>query len=318
MRLISFTRGLVDNIGVKLVALIVAMMIWFNASGQQEVKRNYIATLRFVNLPDSLTMTGKVPEQVELSIAGTRRELIFLGFRKISVLVNMAKAKAGRFSQRLSRSDILLPPGVEPDDVRIISPSAIEVGVERLASKRVKAAVILSGGLAEDQVLNRVPVAKPAWITVTGPESAVQPLEKLPTKPIDLGKIKQSMETEAEIDYDRQLLTCVPDRVSVAVSISARGRRVLANVPPTILVDDDRNLTEIFPKTVSLTIEGPQALLDTLSSGDVSVLVDLGGKPPGRYTLAPEVIVPEGVEKYVMDVDSLRILVTRSSGPQSM
>jgi hypothetical protein len=46
-----------------------------------------------------------------------------------------------------------------------------------------------------------------------------------------------------------------------------------------------------------------------LSSGDVSVLVDLSGKPPGRYTLAPEVIVPDGVVSYVMDIDSLRIVI---------
>jgi hypothetical protein len=31
MKLVGFTQGLIDNIGVKLVALMVAMMIWFNA-----------------------------------------------------------------------------------------------------------------------------------------------------------------------------------------------------------------------------------------------------------------------------------------------
>jgi hypothetical protein len=59
-------------------------------------------------------------------------------------------------------------------------------------------------------------------------------------------------------------------------------------------------------------------MLDTLSSGDVSVLVDLSGRSPGQYTLAPEVIVPDGVEKYLMNVDSLRIVVSRTSDDQSM
>jgi YbbR domain-containing protein len=93
---------------------------------------------------------------------------------------------------------------------------------------------------------------------------------------------------------------------------------LLANIPPTILVDEEDLFTDVYPKTVSLTLEGPKALLDTLSSGDVSVLVDLSGKPPGRYTLAPEIIVPDGVESYSMDVDSLRIMINRTPSPQSM
>jgi len=318
MRPTSFTRGLIDGIGVKLVALIVALMIWFNASGQQEVKRNYEATLRFVNLPDSLTLTGRVPSDAELSVTGTRRDLLFMGFRKLSVMVNMARARPGRFSQRLSVSDVILPPNVEPGDVRILSPSSVEVAIERLVTKRVRVAVILSGSLAQDQILNEVPGARPAAVAITGPESAVTPLEKLPTKPIDLGKIRESLERETALDYDPNLLTCVPDKVVVAISVSARGRRVLANVPPTILVDDDSHSTEVIPRTVTLTIEGPQSMLDTLSSGDVSVLVDLSGKPAGQYTLAPEVIVPDGVEKYLMDVDSLRIIVSRKPDSQSM
>jgi YbbR domain-containing protein len=241
-----------------------------------------------------------------------------MGFRKINVMVNMAKAAPGRFSQRLTISDILLPPNVEPGDVRILSPTSVEIGIERLVTKQVKVVVILSGSLVDDQLLNEVPSAWPISATVTGPARMVEPLEKLPTKPIDLSRIRESVDREVAIDYAHDLLTCVPDRVVVKISVSARGQRVLANVPPTILIDDDSHLTEIFPKTVSLTIEGPQALLDTLSSGDVSILVDLSGMPPGQYTLAPEIIVPDAIEKYAMDVDSLKILVSRSSGPRSM
>jgi hypothetical protein len=59
-------------------------------------------------------------------------------------------------------------------------------------------------------------------------------------------------------------------------------------------------------------------MLDTLSSRDVSVLIDLTGRPPGQYRLAPEIIVPDGVEKYVMNVDSLMIVVTKADESRSM
>lgn len=298
-----------DNFGVKLIALVVALVIWFNASGQQQLSRVYSASLSFVNLPESLTVTGPVPDKVELSVTGTRRELLFIGFRKINVLVNMSRATPGRSAQRLSVNDVLLPPGVNPAHVRILSPTSVSLRLERLLTRRVQVAVILSNSLPGNQLLNSVPSVRPAWVRVTGPESAVASLEKVPTDPIDLSRIKGSVTREVVMDYDSDVFAVVPDRVEVSISVSERGTRVLANVPPTILLDNPGQSTEVFPKTVTLTLEGPRSLVDTLSSGDVSVLVDLSGKKAGSYVLAPEIIVPKGVEKYAVDTDSLRVVI---------
>jgi YbbR domain-containing protein len=312
------TRGITTNVGVKLIAVVVAMVIWFNAIGQKEIDRTYIAPLTFINVPDSLTVTGRVPNEVEISITDTRRSMLLMRFKRIAVQVNTKGAAPGRFSQRLSVSDVLLPSGLEPRKVRIISPVLIDVVLERLATKSVRVAVSLSGSLQGDQLLSAVPVANPDWVLMTGPESAVTQLEKVFTKPIDLSKIREAVSRVVELEFNRDVFKCQPDRVKVTVPVGVRGRRLLANIPPTILVDEEDLFTDVYPKTVSLTLEGPKALLDTLSSGDVSVLVDLSGKPPGRYTLAPEIIVPDGVESYSMDVDSLRIMINRTPSPQSM
>ncbi|MCZ6767244.1 MAG: hypothetical protein O7D32_09980, partial [bacterium] len=153
---------------------------------------------------------------------------------------------------------------------------------------------------------------------VTGPQSAVDPIDLLPTKKVDLTRIRETLTREVELDYDSELFVCEPTRVAVDISISNRSQRVITNLPPTVLVDDDDLHVEVTPKTVSLTLEGPEALIDTLASGDISVLIDLSGKPPGRYVLAPEIIVPEGIRKFEVDVDSLQITLTRVPGGRSM
>jgi YbbR domain-containing protein len=318
MKRISSTRGLLDNLGVKLIAVVVALVIWFNASGQQSDKREFVASLGFVNLADSLTLTGRPPSQVRLAVTGTRRELLFLRFRKLNMFVNMTRATPGRFTQRLSVSDLVLPPGIEPGDVRILEPQLVDVDLQRLVTKRLRVAVVLSGVLADDLLLSRTPQATPGWVNATGPERVLQPLEKISTRPIDLSRLREAVQREVELEYDKQTLKVDPGRVVVSVPVAIRGQRVLANVPPTVLQDNDDLVTEVTPKTVSLTVEGPRALLDSLSSRDVSVLVDLTGRPPGRYTMAPEIIVPDGVERYSMNVDSLRIQVTKVSKSRSM
>ena len=193
-----------------------------------------------------------------------------------------------------------------------------DLTVERLVTKRLSVFVALSGTLAEDLLLNHAPVARPFWIKVSGAESAVTPLERISTKQIDLSHIHESAAREVELDYDREELSCTPDKVIVNIAVSPRATRVLANVPPTILMDSQNLHAEVSPKTVTLTLEGPKAMIDTLKSGDVSILANLTAMSPGTYVLAPEVILPDGIERYEMDVDSLRVVISRSPSARSM
>jgi YbbR domain-containing protein len=318
MRIVNLARGIVANLGVKLLALLVAMVIWFNAIGQQENERTYLVPLHFSGLTDTLTVTGRVPTDVQIAVTGTRRDLLLLEFKKLSVSLNMNRAEPGRFTQRLSVSDVVLPPDVEPRKVRIVSPLLVDVTLERLLTKRVRVVVSLAGDLPGNQLLSSIPEAVPGWVMITGPESVVGRMDKVSTGLIELDRIRVSGEREVALEVDGAVVSCQPEKVRVGLFVSERGRRVLANIPPTVLVDELDLVAEVVPKTVSLTLEGPKALLDTLSSKDVSVLIDLSGKPPGRYLFAPEVIVPNGIEKYIMDVDSLHVFLRHTSSPRSM
>ncbi len=318
MTVASVARGIFANIGVKLLALVVAVVIWFNAISQQEEERTLVVPLQFAGLADTLTVTGRVPTDVEIAVTGTRRDLLLMEFKKIAVSLNMNRAEPGRFTQRLSVADLALPPGTEPVRVRVVSPLLIDVTVERLVTRRSRVAVTLSGSLSGNQLLSSVPEAVPEWVLVTGPESVVRRMDKVPTKPVDLSRIKDSREREVEIDLDGTTVTSEPDKVKIGLFVSERGTRVLTNIPPTILVDQPSVVAEVIPKTLTLTLEGPKALLNTLSSKDVSILLDLSGKAAGRYLLAPEVIVPNGIEKYALDVDSVRVFVSRAANARSM
>ena len=314
MTIARLAHAIVSNAGVKLLALLVAIVIWFNAIGQQEDEQTFVVPLQFVGLSDTLTVTGRVPTDVQIAVTGTRRDLLLLEFKKMAVSLNMSRAEPGRYTQRLSVSDVVLPPEVEPRKVRIISPLLVDVRLETLLAKRARVAVALTGSLPGNQVLSMVPEATPPWVMVTGPRSVVARMDKVMTQPIDLSKVRESGEREVEIDLSIPAVDCEPRRVKVGLFVSERGRRVLANIPPTVLVDDEGVIAEVVPNAVSLTLEGPKALLDTLTSRDVSVLVDVSGKAPGRYWFAPEVIVPNGVEKFIMDVDSVRVIIRRAAG----
>jgi YbbR domain-containing protein len=113
--------------------------------------------------------------------------------------------------------------------------------------------------------------------------------------------------------FDRKRLSCVPDRVHIAATVEPRTQRVLANVPPTLLVDSEDYEARVVPATLSLTLEGAASVVDTLSSGDVSVLLNLSGRGPDRYRMAPEVILPDGVTMVGISADSLTVVISRAA-----
>lgn len=312
----NLTHSLTDNMGVKIVALVVAVFIWFNASGQQQMVRLRTVPLVVENVPDSLTITGSLPKNVEIRVTGTRRQLLVMGFKRVHAVIDLSGARPGPRRVSLNSSNVRLPGGIDRRNVTVISPSSVDLNLERLDTRRVQAALTTTGSIPEDLVLlDGGLTISPTWITVRGPASTLSRLKSIPTKPFDLGDLRNPGR-EVELEFDPSLLSCEPDRVLVTAKVAAKGERVIANVPPTILVDSDDLEAVVLPNTLSLTVEGPAAMLDTLSSGDVSVLLNLTGQPPAQYTMAPEVMLPPGVTLVGMSVDSLIVRLSRVSAAE--
>jgi YbbR domain-containing protein len=313
----NLKKSLTENLGVKIIALVVAMFIWFNASGQKEVVWLKMIPITLENVPDSLVVSGNLPAEAEISITGTKRQLILTGFKRISLAINLAGAVPGRQRVSLSSRNIQLPGGIDRHDIRILEPAAVDLNLERLVTRRVQITIATIGTIPEGfMLLDGAFSITPSWTSVKGAASLVERVETVPTEPLDLSKIKESVEKDIALDFDRNRFECQPDRVKLSVRVSEKGTRILANVPPTVLVDSEDYDARVFPGTVSLTLEGPSALLDTLSSGDVSVLLNLSGKDEARYKLAPEIILPPGVTLAEVSVDSLIVDIFKNREPR--
>jgi YbbR domain-containing protein len=309
---------LTDNLGVKLIALVVALFIWFNASGQKQVIWLKMIPVSVENLPDTLVVTGNIPDEVEVSITGTKRQLMMMGLKRMELTLDLNDAVPGRQRVQLAPRQIQLPTGFDPRNVRILEPIAINLRLERLVSKRVKVTLSTTGAIRADLVLLDGALAiTPSWVSIRGPASAVDRINSVTTEALDLEKIKESFDREIRIELAGARFQSDPDRVTVSVRVEERGERVFANVPPTVLLDSEDYFANVEPPTVALTLTGPRAVLDTLQYGDVSVLLNLGGLSESRFRIAPEVILPPGVELSEMSVDSLTVEIVKNSGKAS-
>ncbi len=306
----KIARAFTHNPGAKLLALVVALLVWFNASGQEQVVRSRNAPLVFEGLPDSLGIATPFPGTAEVRVMASRRQLVRVGFRRVSVVADLSGFGPGRHRITFGADAVRGLGGLEQGSVRVVTPDFIELEIEPLAIRRVQVSLATKGELPRNMLLMEDGVTiEPAWVTLRGPVSLLERVQHVSTRPLDLSKLHGVLQRDIALDIDRQMFSCEPARVNLTVRVSPRGERVLANVPPTVLLDSDAMDVEIIPNAVSLTLEGPSAVLDTLSSGDVSVLLSLGGRPPATYRMAPDIILPPGVRLTSSSADTLEVRV---------
>lgn len=310
----NVARAITRNLGAKILALVVAALVWFNASGQEQVVRVRTAPLVVEGLPDSLAIATAVPATAEVRVTASRRQLVTVGFRRLSVAADVTGFGPGRHRVLFTAAHVRGLGGLDPGAIQVVSPAQLEIDLEAMATRRVQVLPVVVGNLPPHLLMLAGGVqVEPAWVTVRGAGSALDRVHHVPTEPIDLARVRESTEREVVLAADHVLYACEPARVTVTLQVSERGERVLANVPPTVLLDSDDVEFDIEPPALSLTLEGPSAVLDTLSSGDVSVLITLTGRTPATYRMAPDVILPEGVRVSSMSADTLIVRLFRTA-----
>ena len=142
--LFRFLRRLVSrNIGLKAVALAVAMAAWWFVAGESKVLVGVTVPLEIRNVPRGLTMTNKPERQVEVRLSGPSSLLSGIRPTEISAGVDLTAAREGRQSFTMDDRAVKVPPGIK---VQRIFPASVEVVLVRTERRPVPVSVRIGGG----------------------------------------------------------------------------------------------------------------------------------------------------------------------------
>jgi hypothetical protein len=163
------------------VALVAAY--WGIYFGRQLSLTTVTIPIHFRNLPDHLELKATSGAQAAVQLRGKRPLIDALKPEQVGAFADLKDAVAGPHqSVGLSAENIEAPPGLV---VVRVSPSVLWLDLERRIEKEVPVAPRLVGSPPEGYRLVQVAV-RPAMVKVTGPESLVGALTRVPTVPIDL------------------------------------------------------------------------------------------------------------------------------------
>ncbi len=296
------------NLGIKLLALLLALVVYVHVYTEQEREWELSVPLRTVGLSHDLVLENTLPPSVEIAVRGKGKQLLLLRYRDPRALVDLSEVHPGTIQRMLSPADVALPVGSEVNVTGVLSPRMISLTVDTLVTRTAEVRVAVLGDLPDGYVLAGPLRPVPAQARITGPHKVVRDLEMLATEPLHLDEVHGSSGFELAVRAELPQVTIEPSSVRVDVELMKTVRRTFSSVPVLLSGLDRGLLAHLDPDSASVTVVGAPASVDSLAVDGLFVRLDVAHLDPGRHLLSPEVDLPRSGLR-LANVDPARFLV---------
>lgn len=186
-----------ENWVLKFISLAFAVILWFFVMGESRMEVTHIVPLEYESLPEGLMIANEVPTSVSVRISGPRALQGNLSPADISLSVDLKGLSAGVTSFKRLEESLNIPKGLK---ITRISPSYVDVKLEKVRERDVLVRVVLSGDPAPGFIV-KSSKATPKRVTIFGAESELKGVSEVVTEGIDLTHVQESFSQTVAISY---------------------------------------------------------------------------------------------------------------------
>lgn len=182
-------RWLVHNWELKLLALLVAAIVWFFVVSADRSQLGFAAPVEYVGLDGSHVVLGTPRETVDVQVEAARWAAARLTPTSVRVRIDVSKLREGEHLVPLSTEQVEAPAGVQ---VLRVWPSAVRLTLASAAVKPMRVVPKILGTPAAGHAVGRVGV-EPQIVDVRGPRTTIEEHTAVETAPVDVTGARQSI-----------------------------------------------------------------------------------------------------------------------------
>ena len=256
----------------KTIALALAVLLWAFTNFELDVERDVRIPLHLSGLPEDLIIVNNAPEDVDLSLRGSRNLLSSFAFSNKSIPVDLEKTERGVLKIDLKRAaSEIVPRGI---DIVAARPSKLSLNIDSLVTKKFRVNPVLGEPDSGYEISKKIKVV-PQSVKIRGPASQLAKLETIQTAKIKLEGEEAEFTAPVQLQIPSQYMEVLEgDHVKVTVNIKeiilTKEFRDVDIVP--------RNFGELEYSTAglkaTLIFNGPYKTINNLTSNEVNVYID--------------------------------------------
>jgi YbbR domain-containing protein len=218
-------RWLVHNWELRLLAVLVAAVVWFFVVSADRSQIGFAAPVEYVGLEGSRVLLGTPRETVDVQLEAARWAAARLTPATVRVRIDVSKLEEGEHVVPVSTEQVDAPSGVQ---ILRVWPSTVRVALASAAVKAVRVVPRIRGTPAAEHTLGRVAV-EPQIVEVKGPRTTIEERTTVETVPVDVTGIRHSITQSVGLLLPDSVYPTTQRTVQVTVEIrpedSMRVRR---------------------------------------------------------------------------------------------
>jgi hypothetical protein len=261
-----------NNIGKKILAVVIAIALWLVANLQHDVEKNVVIDINYANLPPGLVVVNNPPEKLNLRVRGPRSQLSSISSSNMLFTVDLSNAESG-----MSRFEITTDQIVPPRDVQVtgLSPAEIRIETDTLAEKSVKVEPSI-GPPDEGYEIVGTPEVTPSTARIEGPKNLLSKINSITTDPVSVKGEKAKFSIEAPLRTPYSTVNILgKNTVKVTIDLKERTlEKEFNNLNISYINFDEFEFEPNGNISTELAFEGPFSIINNLSSNDIELYVD--------------------------------------------
>ncbi len=210
---------LLDNLGLKLLSVVLAIFLWAVVVGEQKVEVTMNIPLEIKGVPRDLAMVNEPIDTLEVRVRGPKTLVSTLSPSEIVLEGLPRKFVEGENLIPIRPEMVRVPRGIEVEDV---IPHQVRMVLDVIVEREVEVSPRVEGALPKGYVVKQV-TSNPPRIRMAGPRSDLRRLTRIYTVPINLDGHSVSFTTRAMLEpVGRQVRALGDTPIIVAVEIGTQ------------------------------------------------------------------------------------------------
>jgi hypothetical protein len=223
----SLYGWLFDHLGLKLVALLLAVLVYLNVYLEREATLVVAFPVQAIGLPDSLAVAGGLPDTVRVELRGRGKALLRLKLLGPPVKLDLGEARVGRVAGQLTREDLPIRAGDEVRLERFVAGDEFDLRVEPRLGRRLPVQVGVVGQPASGSMWTGAVRIEPESVEVSGPRSEVLGMRSVAFGAVRVDGRRDTVVAEQAVLPLGPGYRVVPDRVLARAAIEPAQTRQL-------------------------------------------------------------------------------------------
>jgi YbbR domain-containing protein len=213
-----------NNVGMKISALLLAILIWAILSGREKTfsEKSLKIPVEILHVSENVEVVSLRPEEVTISIKGPSEFVAVASAESRPIKIDLKDIKGSNRLNYFAEDYLELPKGVE---LVSIHPKMIEVYVEEFATKEVPVKINFRGRLRETLKLKEARV-NPERVTIISYQSRISDINAVWTEEVDLGAVSKGLTRRLALKQTRDILKFRDSRdVELQLEIEDRSQK---------------------------------------------------------------------------------------------